>query len=450
MNTDRDGRVVSALVRGGLAVTMSLSLAACDAGAHSTTTASTSSGGGMGGSSSTASTSSSSGSTGTGGSAAGAFGSVCGFKTPVTLGAPAADGYVTVPANHPDILYFGRVDCSTPAAPAFAWPGVSIRMQFEGAGVDLMMTDSGTAGEVNYYDVILDGGTPTDLQVMPGAQTYQLARNLAAGTHTVEIFKRLESAPGGASDVGKGVFNGFRIPQAGSVLPLAPRPHRIEFIGDSITCGYGDEVSTTTPATSHYTTAASNAYDAYGAVAARALDAEYMAVAYSGRGMYRNNSSAPQTLPELYTLTLPDEAAGPMWNISAWTPDVVVVNLGTNDFYAAPTDDALYQSTYVTFLQTLRGDYPDAQIIVTTSPMLSDYYPTDPATSKVQASWTDEDKDLEAIVATRTAAGDAKLTLLTIQPQTGPNYGEDYHPTVVEHQTMANLVVTLVKSLENW
>ena len=129
---------------------------------------------------------------------------------------------------------------------------------------------------------------------------------------------------------------------------------------------------------------------------------------------------------------------------------MVVVNLGTNDFYAAPTNDALYQSTYVTFLQTLRGYYPDAQIIVTTSPMLSDYYPTDPTTNKIQTSWTDEDTDLEAIVATRTAAGDKKLTLLTIQPQTGPNYGEDYHPTVSEHQTMATLVVTLVKSLENW
>ena len=231
------------------------------------------------------------------------------------------------------------------------------------------------------------------VQVMPGAQTYELARNLSAGTHTVEIFKRIESAPGGAPDLGKGVFNGFRIPVAGSIVPLAPKPHRIEFIGDSITCGYGDEVSTTDPANSHYTTAASNAYDAYGAVAARSLNAEYMAVAYSGRGVYRNNSTATQTIPDLDGLTLPDEPSGPMWSIRAWTPDVVVVNLGTNDFYAAPTDDALYQSTYISFLQTLRGYYPDALFIVTTNPMLSNYYPTNPVTNMLQASWTDEDTD---------------------------------------------------------
>jgi len=349
-----------------------------------------------------------------------------------------------VPANHPDILYFGRVDCSAPTAPAFAWPGVTIRMQFDGTGVDMMLTDFGTASEVNYYDVILDGGTPTDLQVMPGAQTYQLARNLAPGSHTVEIFKRIESAPGGAPDVGKGIFNGFRIPEAGSVLPLAPKPHRIEFIGDSITCGYGVDVCTTDPNNSHYTTAASNAYDAYGAVAARALDAEYMAVAYSGRGMYRNNSAAPQTIPDLYLLTLPDEASGPLWNTARWTPDAVVVNLGTNDFYAAPTNDALYQNTYVTFLQTLRGYYPNAQIIVTTSPMLSNYYPTNPANNMIQTSWTDEDTDLEAVVAARNAAGDKNVVLLTIQTQPGTCYGEDYHPPVTVQQAMANQVVSAV------
>ncbi len=312
-----------------------------------------------------------------------------------------------------------------------------------------MLTDFGTASEVNYYDVILDGGTPTDLAMMPGAQTYQLARNLAAGTHTVEIFKRIESAPGGASDQGKGIFNGFRIPQGGSVLPLAPRPHRIEIIGDSITCGYGVEVCTTDPANAHYTSAASNAYDAYGAVAARALNAEYMAVAYSGRGMYRNNSTAPQTIPDLYDLTLPDEPTSPIWNTKVWTPDVVVVNLGTNDFYAAPTDDALYQSTYVTFLQTLRGYYPAAQIILTTSPMLSNYYPNLPSGTP-QQSWTDEDNDLQAIVATRAAAGDKNITLLTIPSQTPACYGEDYHPSVATQQAMATQVVTLVKSLTNW
>ena len=213
MDTVRGGRASGARLRGGV-VAMSLVLAACDAGEHSmgtgasgtTGSAGTSTGGTTGSSGSTgtagasgtsSATGSSSGTPGAGGSSGAAFGSGCGFSSPVTLGAPAADGYVDVPANHPDILYFGRVDCSTPTAPAFAWPGVSIRMQFDGTGVDMMLTDSGTASEVNYYDVIIDGGMPTDLTMMPGAQTYQLARNLAAGTHTVEVFKRIESAPGG-------------------------------------------------------------------------------------------------------------------------------------------------------------------------------------------------------------------------------------------------------------
>jgi len=140
----------------------------------------------------------------------------------------------------------------------------------------------------------------------------------------------------------------------------------------------------------------------------------------------------------------------PTWNTSVWTPEIVVVHLGTNDFYAAPTDDTLYQSTHVTFLQTLRGYYPKALIVVTTSPMLSDYYPTDARTNKIQASWTDEETNIKAVVAVRAAAGDTNLALLTIQPQTGPDYGEDYHPTAAPHESIATQLVTLVNGLENW
>ena len=105
------------------------------------------------------------------------------------------------------------------------------------------------------------------------------------------------------------------------------------FVGDSITCGYGNEISTMKPDAFHYTTQGSNANLAWGAVAARQLDAEYVAVAVSGRGVYRNYSGAAgDLLPVIYDKTLPDDATAPAWDIARYTPDVVVVNLGTNDF----------------------------------------------------------------------------------------------------------------------
>jgi hypothetical protein len=64
---------------------------------------------------------------------------VCKLKEDVAIGQEEEDGMVHIPADHPDIFYSGRVDCSNPAAPAFAYPGVSIRARFEGDAVDMLL-----------------------------------------------------------------------------------------------------------------------------------------------------------------------------------------------------------------------------------------------------------------------------------------------------------------------
>src|SRR5690606_27563766 len=43
---------------------------------------------------------------------------VCGFDQPVSGGTVDSDGLVNIVANHPHLLYMGRIDCSTPLAPA--------------------------------------------------------------------------------------------------------------------------------------------------------------------------------------------------------------------------------------------------------------------------------------------------------------------------------------------
>ncbi len=413
----RDGRVLSALARGGHTATMMSLLATCaPAGRPSNPPSATVS--------------------------AATSGSVCGFTAPVTLGAPAADGFVDVPPAHPDILYFGRVDCTDPTAPQFAFPGVSIRMRFRGDAVDLRLEDhgTGTPTTTNYYDVSFDGAAPAALAVSPSQRIYPIGRDLGAGEHTVEVQKRTESGGG----TGKGRMLGFRLPRGSAVLPLAPRPHRIEFIGDSITCGYGDRISVADPSRSHYTTAGSDADLAYGAVAARALHAEYTAVAYSGRGVYRNYlGRAGATLPQMYGSALPDEPAAARWNTAAWQPEVVVINLGTNDFSAVGTDEGAFRAAYLAFLATLRGDYPGATFILAAGPMMSDREPAG------EMAWTKIQADLRVIAAARAAAGDTRVHVLLL-PTQSPPYGEDYHPTAATQQAMADIVVKLVKSLENW
>jgi len=345
---------------------------------------------------------------------------------------------VDVPANDPNIYYMGRIDCR-PEGPSFAFPGVSVRVRFAGDALDLRLSDSGTGTpqSTNYYDVSIDGAAPTRLEVSAGQQVYPLARDLVGAEHSVEIVKRVESN----SNTGKGQVLGFRVREGATLLPTAARPLRLEFVGDSITCGYGNEISTTTPDDFHYTTLNSNANLAYGAVVARQLDAEYVAVAVSGRGVYRNYSDGSgDHLPVIYDKTLPDDAAAPAWDFTRYTPDVVVVNLGTNDFSPPGPDHEQFKAAYTSFLSNLRGHYPSALLLAVVGPMLSDGFP-----AGVQA-WTTIQSDVSGVVSELTAQGDANVHYLALTPQSPP-YGEDYHPTIATHQGMAQVVAAEITRL---
>ncbi len=181
-----------------------------------------------------------------------------------------------------------------------------------------------------------------------------------------------------------------------------------------------------------------------------------MVVAYSGKGMVRNyEDSAGDTVPQMYLKSLPDDSTAAAWNPSVAVPDVVVINLGTNDFSPVLTatadggpgmvDNAAYTSTYVQFLRrSLRGYYPKATFIVAAGPMLSDSYPPG------YKAWTNIQADIKNVVTARNmASGDMDVHTQFIAPQSPP-YGEDYHPTVAEQRKMSDLVVAQIKQLKGW
>lgn len=374
---------------------------------------------------------------------AGSAAASCGQATP-------EPGFVDVAPTDPAIRIVGRAT-DDPNARAFAYPGVSIHLRFEGDAIDLKLRDYGSPpseNATNYYDIIIDGGEPTVLQTCPEQEVYALARGLSDGEHTLEVFKRVESGPGGQPNAGKAELLGFRVREGKAVSAVPPKDRRIEFIGDSITAGYGNELSTTTPDDFPYTTKNSNARLAYGALTARALDAEYMAVAASGRGVLRNYSDfAGKKVPEFYPLILPEESDSPVWDFAKWTPDVVVINLGTNDF--SPGIDDMdqhrqdFREAYGEFLGSLRGYYPEAQLIAAVGPMLSDAYPTG------YDAWTNIQADVQAVVEARHTAGDERVHYFKFTPQRSP-YGEDWHPTVATHQAMADALVPFIQELQGW
>lgn len=152
---------------------------------------------------------------------------------------------------------------------------------------------------------------------------------------------------------------------------------QIEFIGNSITCGYGADTSDIPCGTDvHYDQ--HNSWRGYAVQVANSIDAEYNLSAISGIGMYRNyRADRKEVMPDVYGNLYLDEGRQANWNPEGWSPDIVSVCLGTNDFSKgsdpenrAPFDPEKFTDAYIRFMKELDKRYPDAVFGLLTSPML--------------------------------------------------------------------------------
>ncbi len=123
----------------------------------------------------------------------------------------------------------------------------------------------------------------------------------------------------------------------GEFLTVQERPYKIEFIGDSITSGEG-----TIGARSEedWIPMWFSAIYNYSAMIAEALNAEYRVISQSGWGVLTSFDNNPHgNIPEYYDKVCglltgeKNEALGAFEDndFDAWQPDIIIVNLGTND-----------------------------------------------------------------------------------------------------------------------
>jgi hypothetical protein len=264
--------------------------------------------------------------------------------------------------NDPHIRYSGRIDMRDSAA-VLSWSGSSVAINFNGSGIAIKVKDEGGN---NYFNEVLDGEVIGVYHENSNQQHTIIIKDLKSGYHHFELFKRTEWT------MGKTWFYQFEILN-GHVLPPSPvKKRKIEFFGNSITCGYADEDTTGKDrGTSPY----ENGYLSYAAITTRHYNAELMNTSRSGIGILV--SWFPLIMPEMYDRL---DATDPnsKWDFKKFTPDIVVINLFQNDSWIVlqpdnpqfkarfgttkPTDDQII-AAYASFVQKIRIKYPKAHII---------------------------------------------------------------------------------------
>lgn len=229
--------------------------------------------------------------------------------------------------------------------------------------------------------------------------------------------------------------------------PIKPTPNKdklIEFVGDSITCGYGAD----DPDKSHtFSTKTEDVTKAYAYKTAQILDVDYSMVSFSGYGIISGYSDgekkvSAQALPKYYTKLgyswSPNGLFAPSdidWDFSVRQPDIVVINLGTNDdSYTLTHKDRQeeYSAAYTEFIKKVRENNPDANIVCALGIMGDRLFPY-----------------VEQAVENYTAeTGDGNVSTFRFDvQQAADGFSADWHPSVTTHDKAAAKFSEYLKTL---
>lgn len=361
------------------------------------------------------------------------------FVTPIqaSITLPLKGNIVKPTDKH--IQYVGRISFQNPERPAWNYPGVQINAAFEGTSAKLICKPGS-----GYFMAQIDEAEPFKVAFRGQRDSVvTLCTALPRARHTVRLMYIVEGYEM------RPEFWGFVFD--GPVCDAPALPSRnIEFIGNSITCAYGNEA---VGPQNHFEYETENHYYGYAQLAARALDAKAHIVARSGIGVYRHyngpKTGTPSTsMPVQYEYTIyatdaslrqPGTLEAERWDFSRFQPEVICINLGTNDLSTNNYDLALLKAGYQKLLGMVRRHNPQAKIVFLTGSMLQ------------SQELLEARRLLDEVTAEARKAGDSEIYRFDLSPIEGEEwYGNDYHPNIYQDEKMADELTAYLRKLMNW
>lgn len=253
-----------------------------------------------------------------------------------------------------------------------------------------------------------------------------------------------------------------RVKSDGEFHPLEDKPYKLEFIGDSITSGEG---AIGAKKEEDWISMWFSAVDNYASMTANALNSDARILSQSGWGVLTSWDNNPyHNIPDCYEKVcgvLNGErntslGAQQENDFNSWQPDVIVINLGTNDGGAFnnpewkdevtgeshkqrrkedgtlhPEDVLAFENAVIRFLQKLRKYNPNSQLLWVYG-MLGNLM---------------EPAICEAVNAYISRTGDQRVSYLSLPDTTDETFGARWHPGKLSHEEAAKVLTEYIRKL---
>ncbi len=271
-------------------------------------------------------------------------------------------------ADHVKLV--GRTDVSTTAiVPHTTASGIAFYSDCSGR-IDLTVKGSKNLFDAQYFIVYVDGVVHKRVELNHMVKnrlvtsTLVVAEDLEPGMHRIEILRETEEI--------NAYCEFLSIALNGEMIPVVDAPMLIEFVGDSITTGYGAypfSYADQGDPIDHPSRQAGTKSYAY--LTARELGMDVQVCCTSGYGAEIGWNADGVNMQDMYEKTAFHHSRDVMWPFKR-TADIVVINLGTND-------NSVRKSKFVSEEKVLEGmenltkivheKNPDAKIVWATGMM---------------------------------------------------------------------------------
>ncbi|MBR5783425.1 MAG: hypothetical protein IKY33_04290, partial [Clostridia bacterium] len=315
----------------------------------------------------------------------------------------------------------------------FTWSNSGFEFNFNGTAAYATMhftnnyTSSVQKHDTAYLWVYVDGEKTSVINLKEATQEVTLAKNLSKGNHTIKVVKRVNGRSNQAAVSAIWLNDGAYV-----TPPNVESSRKIQFLGDSITVGYASINDVVKE--SAWSVHSEDSTVTYAALAADYFAADNHTIAVSGRGVIWNTGGGKDTAnnaPLMYNYN--DWTLKQQWDHSLYQPDVVVINLGTNDNDSCKTeqDKETFRAAVKSLIQQVRGINPDAHIIWAFGAM---------GDSNGLRSY------IESAISELNAAGDEKIYYLHL-PEGKESLG---HPVASAHADLAELLIAKITRVTGW